>query len=297
MCERFPQDHMNFEHRGPMVSVVVPTYNCAQLLVQALRSVVRQSFENWEAIVVDNSSEDDTITVVASLQDPRVRLVSIRNDGIIAASRNLGIREARGQYVAFLDADDLWLPHKLSDQVAALTAHPELSFVYSIARLFGDTSWLTNACGIMPRLTNAALDRDSLIHANVICGSSVLASREVLLDVGGFAENRDLRMVEDYDLWLKLAATGKVGFIPRIHVLYRVHAGGLSRDSKAMLERIRQLFALRGLPLEAQKFPVGRSWLFKAGRYLAMEGMASVLYGLEWIGRNTTSTVPVLFRQ
>src|SRR3989304_1110083 len=99
---------------APLVTVVIPTYNHAHFLREALQSVRAQSFSEWEAVVVNNYSEDDTIAVVESFADPRIRLENFRNNGIIAASRNRGIALARGKYLAFLDSDDLWLPEKLA---------------------------------------------------------------------------------------------------------------------------------------------------------------------------------------
>ena len=95
------------------VSVVVPTYNHARFIGDALRSVVAQTFGDWEAVVVNNFSTDDTVDVVRGIGDPRIRLVDFANHGIIAAGRNEGIRLATGDYVAFLDSDDAWHPGKL----------------------------------------------------------------------------------------------------------------------------------------------------------------------------------------
>src|SRR4051812_44716056 len=99
---------------NPLVSVVIPTYNHAQFLGRALGSVIAQTYTNWEAIVVDNHSQDDTDAVVASQSDPRIKLLKIHNNGVIAASRNKAMREARGEWIAFLDSDDAWYPEKLA---------------------------------------------------------------------------------------------------------------------------------------------------------------------------------------
>ena len=106
----------------PLVSIVIPTYNHAHFLKQALQSVCDQTYTNWEAIVVDNHSKDDTEQVVASFEDARIKLLKIHNQGIIAASRNMALDAAKGDWIAFLDSDDYWYPEKLSLSIAVVVA-------------------------------------------------------------------------------------------------------------------------------------------------------------------------------
>ena len=109
---------------SPLVSIVIPTYNHAPMLQRALATVIEQTYQNWNAIVVNNYSTDNTLEVVAQFNDPRIQCVNFRNNGVIGASRNEGIALATGKYVAFLDSDDAWLPGKLTAQLAALRAAP-----------------------------------------------------------------------------------------------------------------------------------------------------------------------------
>ena len=97
----------------PTVCVIVPTYNHAPLLKKALESLIAQTFTDWEVVVINNFSGDDTIQIVESFNDSRIRITNFRNSGVIAASRNEGLRLAKGKYIAFLDSDDLWYPNKL----------------------------------------------------------------------------------------------------------------------------------------------------------------------------------------
>ena len=99
--------------KNPIVSVVIPTYNHANFLRSALDSIIAQSFDDWEAIVVNNYSDDDTIEVVESYQDVRIHLVNFSNQGVIAAARNHGLSLSKGSYIAFLDSDDIWYSEKL----------------------------------------------------------------------------------------------------------------------------------------------------------------------------------------
>ena len=106
----------------PYVSVVIPTFNHAKFLKKALDSVVAQTFQNWEAVVVNNFSTDNTIEVVNSFADPRIKLFNFSNNGVIAASRNHGLKEAAGDFIAFLDSDDVWYPNKLQKCVEQASA-------------------------------------------------------------------------------------------------------------------------------------------------------------------------------
>ena len=110
---------------NPLISIVIPTYNHAHFLHDALLSVIAQTYQNWEAIVIDNHSNDNTDQVVHSFGDARIKLLKVHNQGIIATSRNMGIKKAKGEWVAFLDSDDLWYPKKLELAVDRITQNPE----------------------------------------------------------------------------------------------------------------------------------------------------------------------------
>ena len=107
------KDNLEFNSISELVSVIIPTYNHANFLSKTLKSVINQTYSNWEAIVIDNHSKDNTDEVVAKFKDSRIILYKIKNNGIIAKSRNLGIEHANGKWIAFLDADDWWYPDKL----------------------------------------------------------------------------------------------------------------------------------------------------------------------------------------
>jgi glycosyltransferase involved in cell wall biosynthesis len=126
---------------SPKVSVIIPTYNRALLLREAIQSVLDQTFQDFEIIVVNNYSIDNTIDVVKSFEDERIKVINIRNNGIIAKSRNRGLKESRGNYLAFLDSDDRWLPEKLEIQVEYLRNHLEYHLVYSNA-------WIIDGTGV-----------------------------------------------------------------------------------------------------------------------------------------------------
>lgn len=208
----------------PLVTVVIPTYNQAHFLCEALQSLCSQTFTNWEAIVVNNYSDDDTIAVVESFADSRIRLENLRNHGIIAASRNHGIALARGQYLAFLDSDDTWYPEKLSrcvdclDEDIGLVSHGLRWIGYREKDVF---------CGPERRASFDAL----LNYGNCITPSATVVRKDLVKRVGGFSENPAMVTSEDYHLWLKLAKAGiRVRFIKEILGEYRVHPGNQSNS-------------------------------------------------------------------
>lgn len=215
----------------PAVSIVIPTYNHAQFLRQALESVRAQTLTDWEAIVVNNFSEDDTLAVADSFGDPRIRLVNFRNHGVIAASRNEGIRLAAGELIAFLDSDDHWHPQKLARCVAAIAGEFDLV-------CHGENWTSENA---PPRkmyygpAAHAAYAR-LLFNGNCISTSAVVVRRQSLLRVKSFREEPAFVTAEDYDLWLRLARDGaRIGFVHEILGEYRMHGGNAS---KALLRHL-----------------------------------------------------------
>ncbi len=215
----------------PAVSIVIPTYNHAQFLRQALESVRAQTLTDWEAIVVNNFSEDDTLAVADSFGDPRIRLVNFRNHGVIAASRNEGIRLAAGELIAFLDSDDHWHPQKLARCVAAIAGEFDLV-------CHGENWTSENA---PPRkmyygpAAHAAYAR-LLFNGNCISTSAVVVRRQSLLRVKSFREEPAFVTAEDYDLWLRLARDGaRFGFVHEILGEYRMHGGNAS---KALLRHL-----------------------------------------------------------
>ena len=186
----------------PLVSVVIPTFNHAKFLRRTLESVIAQTFDNWEAIVVNNFSTDETIDVVQSFNDDRIKLINFSNNGIIAASRNRGIHDSRGQYVAFLDSDDNWYPGKLQkclDQAklgAQFVCHGELW-------INSDLSTRTVMYGPASRADYLSL----LYHGNCISTSATFIETQLLRAVSGFDESAEIVTAEDYDLWMRIAAT------------------------------------------------------------------------------------------
>lgn len=209
---------------SPVVTVVIPTYNQAHFLRDALNSVCAQTYTDWEAVVVNNFSEDDTVAVVNSFADPRIRLEHFRNNGIIGASRNKGIALARGKYVAFLDSDDTWYPEKLAECMKL--------FDHGVGLVGHGLHWIGDQerdvfSGPEQR---AAFER-LIYEGSCITPSAAVVSKVVLESVGCFSEDPAIVTAEDYHLWIKLAQAGIImRFINAILGQYRVHSGSQSRS-------------------------------------------------------------------
>lgn len=188
---------------SPRVSVVIPTYNRARDLRRALASVVAQSWGHWEILVVDNHSEDDTARVVEEFREPRMQLLSVHNQGVIGVSRNCGVAHAQGEYVAFLDSDDWWLPAKLERCVRELDAGADVVY---------HDLYLARTDSSRPRLRRARTWRlaspvlaDLLERGNALVNSGVVVRRSTLLAAGGLSEDPRVAAWEDYECWLRLA--------------------------------------------------------------------------------------------
>jgi len=207
------------ENKESLVSVVIPSYNHAHFLGKALQSVIDQTYTNWEVLVIDNNSEDNTDNVVSSFEDIRIKLFKINNNGVIGASRNLGIQKACGEWVAFLDSDDWWYPEKLDMSVRVLKNGAQL--------VCHSEDWIKNGSKfrtVKYGPENKATYRQLLFGKNCISTSAVTINRNSLLQVGTFTESSQAVGAEDYHLWLKLAKFGyNFKFINRSLGSYRVH--------------------------------------------------------------------------
>ena len=184
---------------NPLVSIIIPTYNRAEDLKRALQSVFDQTFTDWEVLVVDNHSIDETDSLIKSFSDPKIKLFKIHNAGVIAASRNLGLKHALGEYIAFLDSDDWWDCTKLENI--------SNNFDDKIDILYHDCFIVTNSS---KRLTKSRILKGDVLHdlienGNALVNSSVVVKKQSLHEVGCFSEEKEVVGWEDYHLWLKLA--------------------------------------------------------------------------------------------
>lgn len=199
---------------APAVSVVIPTYNTGWCIRTAIDSVLNQSCTDFELIVVDDGSTDDTAQVLAAYYG-RIQIVAKVNGGLSSA-RNAGIAAARGAYVAFLDADDWWLPPKLERQLALMRSRPDLVFCSTAAQAVSPDGEKLGEwrCG---NVAGSALESIFAVNAFVAgSGSAVLARRDALVRAGGFDET--LRSLEDIDMWIRLSTLGNYACVDELLV-------------------------------------------------------------------------------
>ncbi|MDW8322990.1 MAG: glycosyltransferase [Burkholderiales bacterium] len=216
--------------RKPLVSVVIPAYNAAWCVGKAIDSVLAQDFRDFELIVVDDGSTDQTPEILA-VYGEAIRVIRKPNGGLSSA-RNAGIAAARGEYIAFLDADDWWLPAKLSKQLAYMQAQPELGFTSTAARVEDTQGRVLNLWGCA-RWQGPFLSHLYGANADVAgSGSAVLARRELFARVGGFDEG--LRSLEDIDMWMRLAAVSAYGCLDEPLVVILRRPDSMSRNLEVM---------------------------------------------------------------
>jgi glycosyltransferase involved in cell wall biosynthesis len=218
----------------PKVSVVIPTYNSAATIKEAIESVLSQTYSDFEVNVIDDGSTDETEKVVRQFGD-RVRYFKQANQGVSGA-RNEGIKQSRGEYVAFLDSDDLWLPEKLAEEIPLLDADPKLGLVYcDWAVVSGER--LLKSSYLKDLRAASGYVFDELIQSGFILTSGVVLRRACLDDVGDF--DRSLSIAQDYDLWLRISYRWKVQLVNRCLFTKRNWDGSLSSNLiKTALERI-----------------------------------------------------------
>jgi len=217
---------------NPLVSVIIPTYNQAALLQTALQSVISQTCTDWEAIVIDNHSTDDTKEVVESIHDARIRYVTFSNNGIIAASRNHGIRMASGEIIAFLDSDDLWYPLKLSTCLDSLKNGAD-AVCHGL--------WIRRDWILCEKLIPEPCPRDfyrTLLYEgnSLIATSAVMVKKHCIDRFGSFSEDPGMVTAEDYELWLRLSKNNvRWRCIKEILGEYTVHSKNASSNVKKQM--------------------------------------------------------------
>jgi glycosyltransferase involved in cell wall biosynthesis len=202
--------------KRPLVSVIIPTFNRAELLPRALESVIAQTFDDYEILVVDDESTDETKDVVLSYGEARIRYLRQAENAGPGAARNRGLREARGDLIAFLDSDDEWLPDKLTRQVSLFREiAPEVGLVYTgVESVFGD-----GTRKIDPPSRRGDV-YESMLQQNVIHGggSNVMMRRNVVATIGYFDE--EFSAIEDYDYWLRITRFFEIDFVDETLIRY-----------------------------------------------------------------------------
>ncbi len=281
------------------ISVVIPAFNAEAFLPATLRSVLAQQGADIEVIVVDDGSSDGTSALVAK-DFPTVRLVRQHNAGVSAA-RNRGVREALHEWVAFVDADDIWLPGKLAAQVALLNEHPGCRLCYTAWQVWASDA-LEPEAGLLRQLYADAQDAarwsgpsgdiyPELLEDCHVWTSTVMIDRELFLSMGGFDPDR--RIGEDYELWLKASRQTPILRVSRPLALYRHHGSNVTQrapranhKAEVVQQAIRTWGWLSPEGRSADRRAVGqglaRSWADFAGASLVLEGDTSQAWRSAW---------------
>ncbi|MDZ8083514.1 MAG: glycosyltransferase [Nostoc sp. SerVER01] len=235
---------INSNQNLPKISVIIPAYNSENTILNTINSVLSQTFMDLELIVINDGSQDSTLDIVKQIPDPRIKVFSYSNAGG-NVSRNRGLNLAVGEFVSFLDADDLWTPDKLESQLKALQENLTAKVAYSWTDYI-DTNGEFVLSG---KRTNVNGDvYESLLVSNFLeNGSNPLIYRTALITLGGFDES--LAAAQDWDMWLRLASKFDFVCVPSVQILYRISANSVSsnlvRQEKACLQLLERAYQER----------------------------------------------------
>lgn len=209
------------------VSVIIPTYNSATYLAEAIDSVLKQTFPAYEIIVVDDGSTDNTKEILENYIKQKQIIYIFQQNAGPAAARNQGVRSSNGDLIAFLDADDIWIEDKLKQQVELFLNHNNVDLVYGPRIEFSNTQ----QDFIDPKIKlYSGKIFPHLIKSNFITNSSVIIRKNIFLEVGGFNEDRSLQAIEDYELWLRISIQREIAYVKKIVVKYRLHHNQISHQ-------------------------------------------------------------------
>lgn len=207
----------------PLISVIIPAYNAEKTIQETIESVLQQTLSDFEILVINDGSTDRTLEIVSQIDDARLRVFSYPNAGV-APTRNRGLTQATGEYISFLDADDLWTPDKLEAQLKALQENPQAAVAYSWTDWIDESGKFLRSGG---HITENGQVYDKLLVRDFIeSGSNPLIRAEAFQTVGNFDES--LAFGEDWDMWLRLAFRYEFITVPSAQILYRISPNSAS---------------------------------------------------------------------
>lgn len=213
----------------PKISVIFPVYNGTEYLLDAINSVLTQSYVDFELIIINDGSTDDSVAIIEKLKDPRIRFYQQSNKGL-AATLNRGISLAKGEYIARQDQDDLSFPSRFERQINFLEANQDVGIVGTDAEIWVDNSRTTR---LLNHPSQNVLLKFALLFDNHFVHSSVMIRRSVFDRVGCYAEDSSRQPPEDYELWSRLMKEYKLANLPEVLVAYREVEGSMSRTGQS----------------------------------------------------------------
>jgi glycosyltransferase involved in cell wall biosynthesis len=251
----------------PKVTVIIPAYNAMKYLPKTVESVLNQTLTDFEVLIINDGSSDGIVEWASQITDLRVRLISQENQGT-AAARNTGIVESQGEYIAFLDADDIWEPTKLEKQAQCLDNNPLAGLVDAWTAFIDENGKLTGL--VMNHETEGDVYKEVVetCDSSVCCGSSPMIRRSCFDTLGLFDRES---YIEDVDMWIRIATRYHYGVVKEPLVKYRMHPNNKSKDCESMLRGFRQLIEkiYSSLPTEIlylRARSYGRLYIFLAWR-------------------------------
>lgn len=213
-----------------MISVIIPTYNSDKYICEALDSVLQQTYTDYEIIVIDDGSTDSTRTIIDNRYN-MVRYYYVKNNGVSAA-RNSGISMAQGELIAFLDADDMWLPEKLEKQASMFNKNDKLGLVFTENYFFNGQGISEFSANKRARLMRGDIVKNIFLNSYVVT-STVMVRKSVFDHVGLFEE--DLQVAEDDNMWMRIGMKYDIALLDERLAQYRTTVGSLSSDSNALI--------------------------------------------------------------
>lgn len=276
-----------------LVSIITPTYNRRDFIVDAIESVIAQTYSDWELLIVDDGSTDDTKDLITPyLQDPRISYTYQSNHGQ-AYARQQALKSAKGQYVAFLDSDNLWLPERLEKEIVQLDANPDIDVCY------GDLITIDEQGNELSRENMKRYSGDIaplMIRQNFVSMNTTLIRKEAIERVGGFRSS--VARGDDYDLYLRMSAESKFLYIKEYLAKYRVMENQISSNKEARFTSDFEIINhfIRNYPsamsklkwwrgLSSRYVSMGRYYVSQKNKPKAIKLLSlSVLYAPYWVG-------------
>tara|TARA_B100000767_G_scaffold273867_1_gene305252 strand:+ start:3530 stop:4405 length:876 start_codon:yes stop_codon:yes gene_type:complete len=226
-----------------LVSVIIPTYNSERYIKKCIDSILEQSYKNYEIIIIDNHSTDETVNIIKSYKTNKIKSFSIKNKGQISLSRNLGIKNSNGNWIAFLDSDDAWYKDKLSLIMNNFTN--KYDFICHDMNIVLEEKLLKRRLKLKKSFSNRNLIENLLIEGNPIANSSVIVKKSLLENIGYISEDHPTYTI-DYHTWLRVSQiTNKFYYFNKYLGIYRIHNENLSSQVLASSSYFKVLKAFK----------------------------------------------------
>jgi glycosyltransferase involved in cell wall biosynthesis len=249
----------------PVFSIILPCWNSINFIEKCIDSIKKQTFQNFEVIVIDNSSHDGTLEKINQIKDKRFKIYSINNEGILARSRNLGIKKSNGEWIAFLDSDDWWTEDKL--EVCFKYTINEVDFIYHDLEIKSSQTQYFRRRKNKSRQLKKPVLIDLLVNGNAISNSSAVVRKKFLDKIGGIDENKDLPAAEDFNAWLRIAKiTDQFIYLPYKLGYYFIHNQGMSHKDMSIPSR-HAVYEFLKILNKTQKLKLESNLKYQSGRF------------------------------